>query len=379
MRHVFSLLLALVGAPALADPLDLTFSHACDPGPSFTIAAVGDVLLHNQLQAQIQSSGYRSLWSDAMPLLQEADLAYANHEGPAAEGVTRNGRVIQTERLFDGVAYTGYPTFNYHPQLEAALLDAGFDYVSTANNHSMDRGALGADKTIFALQAAGLAFSGTRTAAESLAGTSTSWRSVVDKSGFRTVWISCTFSTNGLPDREHQVLMCFSDAELIERAIRELSADPTVDAVILTPHWGEQEYTHVIEPSQRWLAYRFLNAGATAIFGNHPHVTKPWEKFTTADGRETFVIYSIGNFVSAQATVPKQTSAIVYLGLTKKPGAKAVINGVRYVPLWMNRAPYSLTAGDRTPNEARALLTRLLGSERRMADGERVVTNPECR
>lgn len=377
----FPLLFTLtLNANALADsPRDLKFSRACEAGQTLTLAAVGDVLLHAQLQAQAQQSGHQSLWYGVKDLIQAADLAYANLEGPTAEGVVRGGRIKQTASIFDNEAYTGYPTFNYHPSLNFALRDAGFDFVSTANNHSMDRGAIGVDKTIESLRRAGLPFAGTRTSAESARGTSSTWHSITDKNGWRIAWIACSFSTNGLPDNKQQVLMCFKNADLIEKAIRSLSQDPTVDAVIVTPHWGEQEYTHAIEPSQAKLARRFLNAGATAIFGNHPHVTKPWEKIVTEDGRETFVIYSIGNFVSAQGTTAKQTSAIVYLGLTKTPGNKAFINGVRYVSLFMKRAPYTLVAGEEAPREANQLLARLLGTDRSMGSRDRLDTNPECR
>jgi hypothetical protein len=151
--------------------------------------------------------------------------------------------------------------------------------------------------------------------------------------------------------------------------------------VIVTPHWGEQEYIQRVEPSQRALAKRFLEAGATGIFGNHPHVTKPWEKIVTKDGRETFVIYSIGNFISNQRQLERRTSAIIYLGLTKAPGKKAWINGVTYVPTYMFDGPAELVASDRSnrvPKASVNVLTKLLGGDRMIGSRGRIETNPEC-
>lgn len=367
----------LFSSAAQAAPLE--FSRACESGKNLTIAAVGDVLLHEPLQEQAEKRGHRSLWKNVEEWIQAADLSYANFEGPAAEGVMRGGKLSTSPQAIAGDAYTGYPTFNYHPSLNTALLAAGFDFVSTANNHSLDRGAVGVDKTIEGLREAGLPFAGTRTTLEAARGTSTTWHAITDKKGFRIAWIACTFSTNGIADRKDQVLMCFEDANLIEKAIRSLSNDSSVDAVIVTPHWGQQEYTHKIEASQAKLARRFLNAGALAIFGNHPHVTKPWEKIITADGRETFVIYSIGNFVSGQSTLAKQTAPIVFLGLTKRAGEKAFINGVRYMPTYMNQSPYSLAVGRSVPTAARQLLGNLLGKNRVLDEGDPLVTNVECR
>lgn len=361
----------------------ITFQRACDAGKTISLAAVGDVLLHGPLQTQAYRSPDTngSLWRGITDLIQAADLAYANLEGPTAAGISRGGRETRDPGLrFDNSVYSGFPLFNYHPVLAWDLKKAGFDLVSTANNHSLDRGPLGVDRTIEALQAAGLPFMGTRSRAEAAHG-SKRWSIRTQKKDWNIAWIACTFSTNGLPDPKKQVLGCFRDAPLIEAEIRELYADPEVDAVIITPHWGEQEYTHKIEPSQRALARRFLEAGAVAIFGNHPHVTKPWEKVITSDGRETFVIYSIGNFVSNQQSLAKKTSAIVYLGLTKAEGQKAWVNGATYVPLYMHSRPSEVVAVDRdsrAPRESVALLAKLLGSERRLNSRARIETNPEC-
>jgi len=363
----------------------MTFTRACERGDTLTLSAVGDVLLHGPLQKQgfASKEGNGSLWRGITDLLQAADLSYANFEGPAALNVSRGMRETKDVGMrFDGAVYSGYPLFNYHPILAWDLKKAGFDIVSTANNHAMDRGALGADKTLEALASANLPAVGTRTQAQAAAGDRYRWSVQTRVKNFNIAWIACSFSTNGMPDRAHQVLGCFKDADLIEKEIRALKTDSSVDAVILTPHWGEAEYTQRVEPSQRALGRRFLEAGALAIFGNHPHVTKPWEKYVTKDGRETFVAYSIGNFVSGQASLMKKTTAIVYLGLTKVDGQKAWINGVSYVPLYMLSSPWEVVAVDRSsraPKEAISLLAKLFDDDRRLDSRGRIETNFECR
>lgn len=385
MRSPFiltTLALSLIGPEAKA----ITFDRACERGESITLAAVGDVLLHGPLQKQAYASADTngSLWRGITDLIQGADLAYANLEGPTALNVSRGGRAAAKNvgMRFDGSVYSGYPLFNYHPILAWDLKKAGFDVVSTANNHSMDRGTLGVDKTIEALNNANLPYTGTRTRAQAAAGNDFSWHVRTEVKGFNIAWLACTFSTNGMPDPLNQTIDCFQDEAQLIKEIRELAKDPAVDAVIVTPHWGQAEYTHRIEPSQKALGHRFLEAGALAIFGNHPHVTKPWEKYVTSDGRETFVVYSIGNFVSGQSSLAKKTSALVYLGLTKVPGEKAFINGAVYVPLYMLSAPWEVVAVDRNaraPREANTLLAKLFGADRRVDSRQRIETNFECR
>lgn len=377
------LLFITIFLPLLAKA-EMNFSRACEPGDSITIAAVGDVLLHAPLQTQSYQSPllHKSLWAGVEELLQAADFSYANLEGPAAEGVSKNGNLVADPGMsLDEKVYSGFPLFNYHPSLITSLKESGFDILSTANNHALDRGSLGVDKTIAALNDVGMAFTGTRLKSQGKS-PSFSWSTVTQKNGWNIAWIACTFSTNGAVDSNHQVLDCFKDEEEIKAEIKKLSIDSNIDTVIITPHWGMEEYTQKVEKSQRELGQRFFEAGATAIIGNHPHVTKPWEKYITSDARETFVIYSIGNFVSWQGALAKRTSAIIYLGLTKNGSGKAWINGVAYVPTYRLPHPIEVVAVDRMKKPVAAatnLLTSLLGVDRLVSSKERIVTNFECR
>ena len=338
----------------------LTFRNACTPGTKITIGAVGDVLLHSPLQRQAvaQSQKFKSLWSPVADLLARANVTYANLEGPTAQGVNRAGRsVTDPGFVFDDVVYSSYPQFNYHGSLEGDLVSTGIDVVSTANNHAMDRHSLGADRTLDALTAAGLAHMGTRRAAG--AG---SWSATTEANGVKLAWVACSFSTNGIPDTNNQVLGCWSDEAKIKQLIGELKA--THDAVIITPHWGE-EYTANPSREQRELGHRFLDAGATLVLGSHPHVLQPWEKYVTTDGRETFAIYSLGNFVSGQAQLARRSTIMLYVGLTKTASG-IVVNGVSYLPMIMNtrngiRAVESIDrAGGNA--DARKMITNMFGT-----------------
>jgi hypothetical protein len=103
--------------------------------------------------------------------------------------------------------------------------------------------------------------------------------------------------------------------------------------VIVTPHWGD-EYVANPNRKQRDLAKRFVDAGALLVIGSHPHVLQPWETITAADGRQGFVIYSLGNFVSGQTHLARRSSMLLYVGLTRSAQG-VVVNGVSYVPLAM--------------------------------------------
>ncbi len=285
----------------------LLFAHACDPGPTLTIAAVGDLLLQGPLQRQAYDAddGFISLWSDVADLIASADVSYANLEGPTARGVNRAGEdVPDPGKVFDGTVYSAYPRFNVHPSLIEDLIESGIDVVSTSNNHSLDRRVLGVDRTIEALSASDLSFTGTRHSD----GVGT-WHTYTENAGFRLAWIGCTYGTNGVLDDERQVRHCYDDEDEILAHIAELKSEPGVDAVIVTPHWGI-EYTHDPAAPEIRVAHEFIDAGAVAVLGAHPHVVQPWERYRTQDGREGFIVYSLGNFVSDQIPLGRRSTIL---------------------------------------------------------------------
>lgn len=367
------------GNSGLGGPI--SFSQACASGPRTTIAAVGDVLLHSPLQQQaIAREGrgrFTSLWEPVKDLLAAGSVTYANLEGPTAKGVTASGRTATDPGFrFDNVVYTSYPQFNYHGSIEEDLVASGVDVVSTANNHAMDRRQLGADRTIERLQEVGLAFTGTRHRDHM----SAPWHAITNQGGFQLAWIACSFSTNGLPDPSQQVLGCWDDEAEIARQIAALRATRGIDAVIVTPHWGE-EYTANPSRDQRDLAKRFLDAGATLVLGSHPHVLQPWEKYKTADGRETFVIYSLGNFVSGQAQLARRSTILLYVGLTRTSSG-VVVNGVSYVPMIMNTRDgvRAVEAIDRAGGsvESRRATVGMFGTANLQDPAKPITTTPAC-
>lgn len=356
----------------------LGFDHACAEGPQVTIAAIGDILLHQELQRQAHASklGHRVLWQGVEDLLRQADITYGNLEGVMAAGVDRKGNLVPDPgRTYDGKVYTAYPKFNYHPRLAGELVASGFDVVSTANNHSLDRRAIGVDKTIAELKKAKLRFTGTRTQTGE-----GEWWTKTTANGINIAWLACTITTNQIPDDLHQVLHCHKDTEEIVGLVRKLARRKGIDAVVVTPHWGRQ-YTPEPRNKQKKFAYKLAEAGATAVIGSHPHVTQPWERYRTKDDREVFIHYSLGNFVSHQPELPRRTTLILYVTFRRLPD-RTVVAGVGYVPVHVRQQDevFFAEAIDRVggPADARELLTQMYGTGNLLAADAGLNTTPQC-
>jgi poly-gamma-glutamate synthesis protein (capsule biosynthesis protein) len=361
----------------------LGFDHACEPGPVVTIAAVGDLLLHRELQKQAFAAPqrYRALWSGVEDLLGRTDLTYANLEGPTAPGITRGRELVADPGLrFDNKVYTGYARFNYHPSLGIDLASAGVDVVSTANNHALDRGPVGIDRTLDALDTAGLRYTGTRRQSTPKA----PWHAVTEAGGMRIAWLSCTLHTNYEEDAFGQVLPCFDDPNRVPKLVAKLAADETIDAVIVTPHWGK-EYAPLPRPKETALARRLIEAGAVAVIGSHPHVLQPWERVVADDGRQGLVVYSLGNFASHQRDLPRRSSIVLYLGLRRDPEGRVVPAGARYVPLHVrmegDKEAFFVEAIDRVGGheDARAHVVQTFGAPNLLAPDADLDLAPHCR
>ncbi|GAB5445420.1 CapA family protein [Gymnodinialimonas sp.] len=297
------------------------------------LAFGGDVLLHTLIQSDAASrpEGFAPAFAPIAGALSRAAVTVVNLEGPTAHNIAPSGReAADPATVFDGHIYSGYPRFNYHPSIANTLRSVGVDVVQTANNHAMDRGAIGADRTLSALASAGLATTGTHAR-----GAPASWHTVRQVAGHNIAFLACSFSTNGLADPGRQVLGCYSNRNSIPTLIHSLNQQPGIDGVVLLPHWGT-EYSPHPTARQRALARAAAEAGAIAVVGAHPHVLQPLEMLVTADGRQVPVAYSLGNLLSSQWRLDRRTGAILYLDLSAtEPGLQAT--GARYLPTRVER------------------------------------------
>ncbi|MBX2987435.1 MAG: CapA family protein [Bdellovibrionaceae bacterium] len=308
--HLLSFLLFL-SSPVCADE--------CPPlAGGLRVTASGDVLVHEAIYRPVISHPrrFKILWADLIPTIAAADFAVANLEGPTAPGLLSGGRAAADPGfVYDGRVYSGTNMiFNYHPFLLRDLQDSGFDLLTTANNHSLDRGGVGVDRTIEELLKIDMPFAGTRRRGSE----DPAWREVTVKSQ-RLAVISCTEMTNGWPDPHRQVVACGGSEVL--RAIETLKN--RADAILIFPHWGA-EYQLRPNSRQRAWAKEWIAAGAAAVIGNHPHVLQTVEWFRTSDGRQAPVIYSLGNFVAAQGAMEKRVSALAHLDFLPTPAGLEV-------------------------------------------------------
>ncbi len=308
---------------------------------SSTLLVAGDAMCHMPQTYDALACGdgktydYTACMQYVKPWIESADFSVCNLE-----------TVFRKDK-----ACSGFPNFNTPSSFGAALKDAGFDMVTTANNHCMDQGYTGLCDTLDSLDEMGLLHIGTyRTQEEFDAHMGTVMANV---GGISVAFLDYTYGTNAIPvstGRSFSVnlfntdyLTTLSEPDY-DKLIRELeyakSLKPDLIAVMI--HWGT-EYKTKENSYQDKLSDFLIAHGADLVLGGHSHVPQPMEyrRVTLEDGtaKTGFVCFSLGNFVSAQNWDCADITALLQLTLTKDcTSGKASLTKVSYVPcLVINR------------------------------------------
>ena len=262
-----------------------------------SFAVAGDVIPHEAVRAAAAAAGpgaqgWAALFSDVADVFQSADFGFVNMETPVAPAHSRGSKPF----MFDAPI-----------ALPQALKASGIKIVSFANNHVMDQGWAGFAETRDHLREVGLLFSGTGDTAQ------TSWQPVfTDANGIKVGWLGMTRWLNGNhnpdnPDLPHVNFFPYpgesggapgADEAQVLAAVKAARAQ--CDFLVVSIHWGI-EYAPAPRPEDVDVAHKMLDAGASVIVGHHPHVLQPVETYRTADGRNTVIFYSLGNFLSNQS------------------------------------------------------------------------------
>ena len=300
------------GSPALGPPLTTTSivvpaasttstSTTAAPLRHFTLAASGDILLHNPVIQDGAANGHGKgydfdpMFDDVRATISAADLALCHQETP----ISADDTALTIPRTL---------SFSAPREIAYALKSAGFDGCDTASNHLYDRGLAGIRSTLDVLDAAGLRNSGmSRDKAEA------DNPPIYDVKGVKVghLAFSYTIFNEGGPSKNvpadapwlEAVLWPKIGAEGVlaqARRLRERGAE----YVVVSIHWGTQ-YVHEPTKEQRDLAHALLaSPDVDLILGDHVHVVQPCEKINSK-----YVVYGMGNFLSNQS--PTQDATLV--------------------------------------------------------------------
>ena len=252
---------------------------------TLTFAFVGDIMMGTTFPSrQLPENGGKDLFRDVKDILQQADIAAGNLEGTLCDGGT-------TTKKVSSICYAFRTPTSYSHYLK----EAGFDFLSMANNHAHDFGLEGIRSTERQLDTLGIGRCGIAGRQEF---------SIVEHKGMKIGF--CAFGHNSYT-------IMHTDTATVGRLVRKLR--PQVDILVVSFHGGAEgaKASHLPQGKElflgenrgnlRQLVHQCIDLGADIVYGHGPHVPRCMELY-----KGKVIAYSLGNFCTPRSVSLKGIS-----------------------------------------------------------------------
>ncbi|MBP5327831.1 MAG: CapA family protein [Bacteroidales bacterium] len=238
-----------------------------------TIAMVGDMMLGTTYPSnQLPANDGKNLFDDCKEILRHADIAVGNCEGA----------ISKSTKCTKGKGKYSY-AFRMPPSYAELFKDAGFDFLSLANNHSNDFNTEGIKETMKMLDSMNIKYAGVKGLCRS---------ALMTRKGVKYGF--CAFGHNSYTYRHQDI----ATVKEILKSLRD-----SCDILIVSFHGGAEgkDKTHLPEGKETFLgedrgslrsfAHMCIDEGADLVYGHGPHVCRAVEIY-----KGHFIAYSLGNF-----------------------------------------------------------------------------------
>ena len=273
-----------------------------------SMVMVGDCLIHRFVYTDALNEdgtySFSNMFTEVEDLIKGHDLAFYNQESNIG------GKEL---------GLSAYPRFNSPEEIGDDMVDLGFNLVSLANNHTMDKGEKGVINSVnYWKTKPGVYYTGQALSFDDREENI----KILEKNGIKYALFAYTTVTNGLlPPAGKEYLTNVYSEEKVREDIEKVK--DKADLIIVSMHWGE-EYTTYPSSGQKAIAKYLSSLGVNLVIGNHAHSIQPVEMID-----DTLVFYALGNFIAAQDTKDKQTGALVSLNINKDDNGNITFSDIK--------------------------------------------------
>ena len=297
------------------------------------ISAVGDILCQMDMIDDAKTSdGYdfSHMFTEISKFVKNSDLAIGTLETNFIEG-----------------KYSGVGKYNSPIEFLKAVKDSGIGLVSLAHNHVLDYGTQGLATTINKIKEQNIDITGIK---ENLEKTNEQDENTLDEekqenpdftgnikeiNGIKVAFLGYTYglsNENEITDEEKKSANIYSE-ELAKKDIEY--AKQSSNYIIAIMHWGDVNSSEISE-YQRNITSFLVENGVDMILGAHPSVVEPMEMIQTEEGKNVFVAYSLGNYMSTLKYDDANVELILNIQISKSSDSdKAVLQKVDYTPIYV--------------------------------------------
>lgn len=238
---------------------------------------------------------------------------------------------VNFETTLGGMPYRGYPLFSSPDAFARSLKQTGFDLFFLANNHMLDRGKPGLERTINQLNSFDIKHTGVfKNSSER----KLNYPVVLTVKGIRIAFLNYTTTTNGLHPSYPNIINLADTLEIKKDLINTHLLQP--DIIIANMHWGEEYFTRPTK-HQKTLADFLLRNGVRIIIGHHPHVVQPMIKEIKNNKIDKVTYYSLGNFISNQRQLHTDGGAFAEITLKIMKDNSIEIESARHALFWVRK------------------------------------------
>ncbi len=316
----------------IEDVIEVVETETEETEQKITLMMIGDNLLH----PSVIRTGYQ----------EDGSRNYAHLFEPIKEYLNCSDiKIINQETIFGGNdrEFTGFPYFNSPTEVGDAIVEAGFNVVLHASNHTADQKLSGMLHCIeYWKQYPEMLVVGMYENEEN----NNHDIGLLEIEGVTFAILNYTYGPN-FPMIEtsiqgHLGMLCDWDTntgvidftKIHPNVLTDIQkAKEVADVVIVCPHWGA-EYITTPTTYQKDFALQMTEAGADVIIGTHPHVVQPIEWIESTNGNRALCYYSLGNYVSGQDQALSMLEAMAWITfLVEEDGIVIVEEQTGVIPM----------------------------------------------
>ncbi len=330
-----------------------------------SIYAVGDIVPERE--------NPEFLFELTLPTLKEADILFGQLEIPLSEKgepqVFTNPRLVSADKV-------------------SALTYAGFDVMSFASNHHLDRGEQAFFETIDTVTKNNIAVIGVGkninearkplilerkgTKVAFLAYSSVlpmGYEARPDKAGCAPIRVSTFYGQVDWQAGTPPMIVTFANKDDLAAMVDDIKkVRPLADVVIMSIHWGVHNVPSIIAMYEKEVGHAAIDAGVDLILGHHAHILKGIEVY-----KGKVIFHALSNFVLPKGARKHRSISKVRYKIKVDPEypdydfladsrktliAKCIISGkkiekVSYLPVMINKhaQPEVLSRSDKRSSE----------------------------
>ena len=277
-----------------------------------TMSAVGDILCSQEMiedayQSEKEEYNFSQMFANVTDYVKGADIVMGTMETCVAEGE--------------------YNSENAPKEFAQAVKDTGINVVSVSHNHSLDRGLTGLTETKNNLEEMGFLVVGDKIDTPR----AVEMREVKNTKIAFLTYTCFVDEQDQKTEEELSAINLYSEEQA--KSDIEYAKKEGAEYICVLIHWGDALSTTVSD-EQRQIAGFLVENGVDLILGSHPSVVQPMEVVQNKQGKNVFIAYSIGTFISTLSSEDARTELILNIELIKSEG-EVYLNKVDYTPIYV--------------------------------------------